>query len=90
MLLLPYLLAATGFDTAVILAAAGFGPSVAQFLDFMQIVTLLVGIPIVVFGAWNISRGHIQEGINGLVAGFLVCFAVPIIRLFASWQGVTI
>ena len=76
--------------TIGLLAAATSFPALSQFLDFMLIVTLIMGIPLIVAGAWNLSIGRTQEGINCVGAGFLMCASVPIIRIFASWLGVSI
>lgn len=63
---------------------------ISSLLDFMLIVTILFGVPKIVQGSWNISRGLSQEGITSVIAGFMTCMAVPIIRMFAGWLGVTI
>jgi len=64
--------------------------AISSFLDFLQVLTLLFGVPKIATGAWSISRGQTQDGITSVIAGFLVCMTVPIIRMFAGWLGVTI
>lgn len=73
-----------------LLAAVQVLQTISSFLDFLQVLTLLFGVPKIAAGAWSISRGQTQDGMTSVIAGFLVCMAVPITRLFASWLGVTI
>lgn len=75
---------------APILGVVPVQQAIISFLDFLQVLTLLFGVPKIAAGAWSISRGQTQDGITSIIAGFLVCMAVPIIRLFASWLGTTI
>ncbi len=55
-----------------------------------MVVTILLGIPKIAQGAWNISRGNYNEGIAAVIGGFLCCLSVPIIRTFAGWLGLSI
>ncbi|HAB18970.1 MAG TPA: hypothetical protein PLX89_04920 [Verrucomicrobiota bacterium] len=65
-------------------------PVISQFLDFMLVVTLIFGIPKILAGSWYLSKGLKQEGFASIISGFLTCLAVPIIRMFAGWLGVTV
>ena len=76
--------------TIGLLAAATSIPALSQFLDFMFIVTLVLGISLLGAGSWNLSSGRTQEGINCVAAAFLMAASVPIIRMFAAWLGVSI
>lgn len=67
-----------------------FNPVVGSFLDFLLVVTVLLGAPKIAQGAWAISRGSYSEGVASVTAGFLCCMTVPIIRTFAGWLGVSI
>ncbi len=71
---------------AAILAQATI-PGLANFVTFLQTVSILVGICLVLYGAWQIHQGRLGEGVLPLVAGFLSCVTVPVIRLIAGWTG---
>jgi hypothetical protein len=71
---------------AAILAQAAV-PGLEQFLTLLQTISLLIGITLILFGAWQLHKGMISEGILSCVAGFICCVAVPIIRLIAGWTG---
>lgn len=71
---------------AAILAQAAI-PGLENFVTFLQTVSILVGICLVLYGAWQIHRGQLGEGVLSLVAGFLSCVTVPVIRLIAGWTG---
>ncbi len=75
---------------APLLAAVQFNQAVTSFTDFLLIVTVLFGAPKIAQGAWSISRGLFGEGIASVIAGFLCCMTVPIIRMIAGWLGVTL
>jgi ABC-type bacteriocin/lantibiotic exporter with double-glycine peptidase domain len=75
------------FDPTPLLAQQSPIPGLTQFLSFLQTVTVLVGICLVLYGAWQVHQGRVSEGALSLVAGFLSCLAVPIIRLIAGWTG---
>lgn len=72
------------------IAAASFNQLASTFLDFLFIVTLLFGVPKILQGARLIARGEQGEGMACVVAGFLTCAAVPIIRMIAGWMSVSI
>lgn len=71
-------------------ATTSFNQAVGSFLDFLFVVTVLLGAPKLAQGAWAISRGNYTEGIASVIAGFLCCMTVPIIRMFAGWLGVSL
>ncbi|MGE3311204.1 MAG: hypothetical protein AB7O66_14645 [Limisphaerales bacterium] len=62
-------------------------PGLDQFVELLQTISLLIGITLILFGAWQLHQGRISEGILSCVAGFICCVAVPIIRLIAGWTG---
>ncbi|MCC6235527.1 MAG: hypothetical protein IT580_23025 [Verrucomicrobiales bacterium] len=70
-----------------VLAQATSIPGLDQFMGFLQTVTLLVGACLILFGAWQIHQGRVAEGALSLVAGFLSCVTVPVLRLIAGWTG---
>jgi hypothetical protein len=72
---------------AAILAQGATIPGLANFVTFLQTVSILVGICLVLYGAWQIHQGRLGEGVLSLVAGFLSCVTVPVIRLIAGWTG---
>ncbi|MGE3313266.1 MAG: hypothetical protein AB7O66_25145 [Limisphaerales bacterium] len=74
---------------AAILAQAAV-PGLEQFLTLLQTISLLIGITLILYGAWQLHQGRISEGILSCVAGFICCIAVPIIRLIAGWTGGTL
>lgn len=74
----------------LLFAAAQFNQAVTNFLEFLLIVTLLLGIAIILSGSFSIARGNYGDGMASVTAGFLCCMTVPIIRLFAGWLGVSI
>lgn len=78
------LLAAVGF-----LAQASSIPGVGPFLEFLQAMAVLVGICLILFGAWKLHQGDVASGALSLVAGFLCVVAVPLIRTMAGWTGFT-
>ena len=69
---------------------ASFPQLAGNCLDLVQIITILFGAAKVAQGARSISRGLYDEGIASIIAGFLCCVTVPIIRLMASWMGISI
>ncbi len=73
-----------------ILATAQFVPIASRFLDFIQVVSILFGLALIIGGVWRLTRGDMAEAIAPIAGGFLLCLAVVIIRMFAGWIGVTI
>lgn len=71
---------------AAILAQATI-PGLDNFVAFLQTVSILIGICLVLYGAWQIHQGRVGEGVLSLIAGFLSCVTVPVIRLIAGWTG---
>lgn len=73
-----------------VVGAVTFSQAVGSFLDFVQILCLLFAIAKVAQGAWNISRGDVSEGFSNIGAGFLLGATVVIVRMYASWLGITL
>lgn len=73
-----------------ILGASSFEQVTGRFLDFIQIVSILFGLALIIGGVWRLTRGDMAEAIAPIAGGFLLCLAVVIIRMFAGWIGVTI
>lgn len=73
---------ATGF-----LAQASGIPGIGPFLEFLQAVAVLVGMCLILFGAWKLHQGDVASGALSLVAGFLCVVAVPLIRTMSGWTG---
>jgi hypothetical protein len=84
-----FLAHAFGIPTIGFLAQASGIPGVGPFLDFLQGVAILVGICLILFGAWKLHQGDVASGALSLVAGFLCVVAVPLIRTMAGWTGFT-
>ena len=74
----------------LLIAAMPFEPIVSKFLDFLQIVTVLLGLGLIIAGIWRFSRGELAEAFAPIAGGFLLCLSVTIIRLFASWVGINV
>jgi hypothetical protein len=82
-----FLAQALGVPATGFLAQASGIPGVGPFLDFLQGVAILVGICLILFGAWKLHQGDVASGALSLVAGFLCVVAVPLIRTMAGWTG---
>lgn len=82
-----FLAEALGAPPTAILAQASSIPGVGPFLEFLQAVAVLVGICLILFGAWKLHQGDVASGALSLVAGFLCVVAVPLIRTMSSWTG---
>jgi len=77
-------------EIPAILAQASTVPGLVAFLAFLQTVSILTGICLVLYGAWQLHQGRVSEGVLSLVAGFLSCVTVPIVRLIGKWGGLEI
>jgi hypothetical protein len=73
-----------------ILGAASFEQATTRFLDFIQILCVFFGLALIVGGIWRVSRGELAEAFAPIAGGFLLCMAVPIIRMFGGWIGVNL
>jgi hypothetical protein len=73
-----------------ILATAQFVPIASRFLDFIQIVCVFFGLALIIGGIWRFVRGEMAEAFAPIAGGFLLCMAVPIIRMFAGWIGMNL
>lgn len=73
-----------------ILAAASFEQAFSRFLDFMQVISIVFGLAQIVGGVWRITRGEMAEAFAPIAGGFLLCMAVPIIRMFGGWIGMNL
>lgn len=80
---------ALGLPPTAFLAQTSGIPGVGQFLEFLQAMAVLVGICLILFGAWKLHQGDVASGALSLVAGFLCVVAVPLIRTMAGWTGFT-
>jgi hypothetical protein len=73
-----------------ILAAVSFEQAFSRFLDFMQVISIVFGLAQIVGGVWRFTRGEMAEAFAPIAGGFLLCMAVPIIRMFAGWIGINL
>jgi hypothetical protein len=73
-----------------ILGAASFEQATTRFLDFIQIVCVFFGLALIIGGIWRFTRGEMAEAFAPIAGGFLLCMAVPIIRMFAGWIGINL
>lgn len=73
-----------------ILAVSSFEQVTSRFLDFIQIVCVFFGLALIIGGIWRFSRGELAEAFAPIAGGFLLCMAVPIIRMFGGWIGMNL
>jgi hypothetical protein len=62
-------------------------PGLANFVTFLQTISFLLGISLLLFGAWQTHQGRVSDGALSIIAGFISCVTVPVIRLIAGWTG---
>lgn len=62
-------------------------PGLDDFVTFLQTISILVGISLVLYGAWQTHLGRVSDGTLSIIAGFMSCVTVPVIRLIARSTG---
>jgi hypothetical protein len=62
-------------------------PGLADFVTFLQTISILVGICLLLFGSWQTHQGRVSDGALSIIAGFMSCVTVPVIRLIARATG---
>lgn len=72
---------------APMLAQANAIPGLDSLLQFLQTVAVLVGLCLILYGAWQIHQGHVSHGVLSLIAGFIAVITIPLVRLMAGWSG---
>ena len=72
------------------LALASPDQAVSRFLDFLAKIFLILGSLIIAYGAYLIHQGRVAEGLLGLLGGFILALAIPLMRFFLSIAGITV
>ena len=72
------------------LAQASPDQAVTRFLDFLAKIFLILGSLIIAYGAYLIHQGRVAEGLLGLLGGFILALAIPLMRFFLSIAGITV
>jgi|ERR1017187_2117934 hypothetical protein len=70
-----------------LLAQTSMDSSINSFMDFITKVNVLIGVVVIVYGGWNISRGETERGLVSLIGGFIIALAVPIMRFLVGLGG---
>jgi hypothetical protein len=78
-----------GVASVLFLAAVSVDDAIKQFIEFLSRIMMVIGIAVVFYGGWKIHRGEVEEGVLALIGGFIVCLAVPIIKVLASYAGIS-
>ena len=70
-----------------LLAQVSAIPGLERLLELLQTISVLIGISLVNFGAWQVHQGAISSGFLSLIAGFIAIAAIPLVRLMSGWVG---
>ena len=75
------------FELIPMLAQASLDASVDRFLAFLAKVFLLLGALVIAYGGYLLHQGRVSEGLLGLLGGFILALAIPMMRFFIQIAG---
>lgn len=77
-------------QSLIILAQTDISTQITSFKAFLAKILLLIGVAVVAYGGYLISRqGQTLEGIICMIGGFIIAMAVPILTWMAALGGIT-
>ena len=71
-------------------AQASFDTAVQRFIDVLAKVVLILGCLVIATGGYFIHQGRVSEGLLGLLGGFVLALAIPLMRFLLVSAGVNV
>lgn len=71
-----------------LLAQVSIDGAVDSFLVFLAKIFLILGALVIAYGGYLIHQGRVSEGLLGLLGGFILALAIPLMKLLLQMAGV--